>query len=85
MASPTILSLSAIISENTLKIHEYLVENGHPTPSFDVDGPMDSLIPEEARDIQAARSAVIDATQKLRRLTFGPKEFLMNFIVGFFL
>lgn len=81
MTAQTILSLSAIISENTLKIHEYHVANGLPTPSFDINGPRESLISGDAHEIQAARVAVVDATEKLRRLTLGPRDYLMSFIV----
>lgn len=81
MASQTISLLAVLISENTTKIQEYLTAKGLPTPSFDVDGPRDSLIPAEAEEIQMARIAVIDATEKLRRLTLGPRDHLMSFEV----
>lgn len=84
MASDTIMSLAAIISDNTSKINAYLIEKGIPLPSFDVDGPTECLIPTEAEDIHAARVAVVDATLKLRRLTLGPRDHLMSYTVRYF-
>lgn len=83
MTSQTISSLAVLISESTAKIQDYLAAKGLPTPSFDVDGPGESLIPADAEEILKARSALIDATEKLRRLTLGPRDYLMSFEVCF--
>ena len=43
---------------------------------------MKSMIPPEVSDIEGARLAVIDATQKLRRLMLGPQDYLQSFTVS---
>ena len=80
--SEDIAELSTIISENTRKVTRYLEQNGLPFPSFSVDAPMKSMIPPEASDIEDARLAVIDATQKLRCLMLGPQDYLQSFTVS---
>ena len=82
MASKTITELASFISTNTAKVNNYLSSEKLPTPSFDVDGPSKSLIPPEAAEIEAARSAVIDATLKLHNLMLGPRDFLQSFTVS---
>lgn len=82
MASTEITELATIIAENTNKIDKYLAEQNLPSPSFNVDGPSKSMIPPEAKDIETARVAVIEATQKLRNLMLGPSDYLMSFQVS---
>lgn len=76
--SSRISILSSRIAENTKKLDDYLAAHGLPTPSFDVDGPATSQIPSGAPEIEAARIAIIDDTQELRRLVLGPRDYLMN-------
>ncbi|KAH7018391.1 O-methyltransferase-domain-containing protein [Microdochium trichocladiopsis] len=78
-SSTRIVALSQRIASNTAKLNEFLEANGLPTPSFDVDGPLDHSIPEDAAEIHAARAAIVDDTQELRRLVLGPKEYLMSY------
>lgn len=82
IVSESIAELSTIISENTRKVTLYLEQNGLPFPSFSVDAPMRSMIPPEASDIEDARLAVIDATQRLRNLMLGPQDYLQSFRVS---
>ncbi|KAI1364913.1 S-adenosyl-L-methionine-dependent methyltransferase [Xylaria arbuscula] len=55
-------------------INEYLLSHNLPTPSFEVDGPLDMFIPKTETEIESARVAVIDDTLELRRLTLGPRD-----------
>ncbi|KAI8962773.1 S-adenosyl-L-methionine-dependent methyltransferase [Daldinia sp. FL1419] len=79
MATPRIVQLSSRIASNTARLNAYLETHHLPTPSFDVNGPKDTLVPKEEKDIEAARVAIIDDTQELRRLALGPREYLMSY------
>ncbi|KAK4206754.1 S-adenosyl-L-methionine-dependent methyltransferase [Rhypophila decipiens] len=81
MASPEsrIIELASRIAANTKKLNDYLVANNLPTPSFDVKGPKANLVPKQEIEVQAARAAIIDDTQELRRLVLGPREYLMSY------
>ncbi|CAJ2505647.1 Uu.00g130410.m01.CDS01 [Anthostomella pinea] len=81
MATSRIAELADNIATNTSKLNGYLVANGLPSPSFDIDGPSDTLVPKNELDIEAARVAIIDDTQELRRLVLGPREYLMSYTV----
>jgi hypothetical protein len=81
MTSSRIVELSTRIAANTTKLNEYLVSHDLPTPSFDIDGPKDNLVPKEELEVEAARVAIIDDTQELRRLVLGPREYLMSYTV----
>jgi hypothetical protein len=76
-----ILVLAKLIASETEKVAAYLAHNHLAFPSFDLDGPPTSLISTEAVDIEAARLAVIDATQRLLNLILGPKDYLLSFLV----
>jgi len=78
-ASTRIVELSQRIATNTTKLNDFLEANGLPTPTFDVNGPPGHSIPDDAAGIHAARAAIIDDTQELRRLVLGPKEYLMSY------
>lgn len=80
--STRIVELSQRIATNTTKLNDFLEANGLPTPTFDVDGPLGHSIPDDAAEIHAARAAIIDDTQELRRLVLGPKEYLMSYCVS---
>ncbi|KAK4041920.1 S-adenosyl-L-methionine-dependent methyltransferase [Parachaetomium inaequale] len=81
MASPEprIVELAKRIAANTEKLQTYLAAHGLPTPSFDIDGPKDTLVPKTETETEAARAAVIDDTEELRRLVLGPREYLMSY------
>ncbi|KAI1110206.1 S-adenosyl-L-methionine-dependent methyltransferase [Nemania sp. NC0429] len=78
MATSRIVELASRIASNTAKINDYLLSQNLPTPSFDVDGPRETLIPKDEVSIEAARVAIIDDTLELRRLVLGPREYLMS-------
>ena len=74
-----IVELASTIAENTSKVAAFLTSKGLPLPSFEKNGPSRSLIPQDAQDIEAARVAVIEATQQLRLLMLGPLDYLTSF------
>lgn len=84
MASPEphIVELAKRIAANTEKLQSYLSSHKLPTPSFDVDGPKDTLIPKTETETEAARVAIVDDTEELRRLVLGPREYLMSYTVS---
>lgn len=82
MPPSRIVELATRIANNTATINDYLRSHNLPTPSFDVDGPLDTLIPKHETDVESARVAVIDDTLELRRLVLGPREYLMSYTVG---
>lgn len=82
MAASRIVEVSARIAANTAKLDEYLVAHNLPNPSFDENGPSDTLIPKDEVEIEAARVTIIDDTNELRRLVLGPREYLMSFTVS---
>lgn len=77
-----ITKLANRIAANTTKLNDYLVARNLPTPSFGVDGPKDTLVPKQEAEVEAARVAIIDDTQELRRLVLGPREYLMSYTVS---
>ncbi|KAI1801108.1 S-adenosyl-L-methionine-dependent methyltransferase [Daldinia bambusicola] len=79
MASSRIVELATRITTNTAKINDYLLSHNLPPPSFEVDGPLDTLIPKDEIEVESARVAVIDDTLELRRLALGPREYLMSY------
>ncbi|KAI1505341.1 hypothetical protein F5X99DRAFT_405240 [Biscogniauxia marginata] len=74
-----IAELAARIAANTTKVDDYLATHSLPTPSFDVNAPLQSQIPNAELDIVAARQAVIQDTLKLRQLMLGPREHLFSY------
>ncbi|KAI0838918.1 S-adenosyl-L-methionine-dependent methyltransferase [Hypoxylon sp. FL0890] len=78
MAQSRIVELSSRIAANTALLNSYLAENNLATPSFDVDGPRDSLIPKTQTDLEKARIAIVEDTTELRTLVLGPREYLMS-------
>ncbi|RYP60843.1 hypothetical protein DL771_010354 [Monosporascus sp. 5C6A] len=79
MAPSRISELATRIAANTNKLNDYFVAHNLPTPSFGVNGPLDTLVPKEEKEVEAARVAIIDDTQELRRLVLGPREYLMSY------
>lgn len=83
MSTSQIADLAARISANTAKVNEYHLAHKLPLPSFEVDGPLRSLIPPGAApEIEAARQAVIFDCQELRILMQGPSQYLSGFAVS---
>jgi hypothetical protein len=78
MSTSRIVELSARIAENTATLDAYLTSNNLPTPSFNVDGPRDSLIPKSEVDVEKARIAIVEDTTELRSLALGPRDYLMS-------
>lgn len=68
-----IAELSSRISSSTKRIEEYLAANSLPYPSFDEDGPVTFGLSAE---VEAARSAVLNATAELQALLTGPDALL---------
>jgi hypothetical protein len=71
-----ISQLSTLIAEHTATINNFFVENKLPTPSFEADAIWSLPIPDDAGEIKAARTAVIEACAELQALVTGPKDFL---------
>ena len=64
--------LSAQISENVASIMGFLRTNGHPEPSFAVDGPPSyPNVPE----IMGPRAALVQAASDLLHLALGPDQY----------
>lgn len=74
-----ISELSARIAANTAKVDDYLSSQSLPTPSFDEHANLQSPIPNDESDIEAARQAVIEDTLELRQLMLGPREHLFSY------
>lgn len=79
MSGSQIAQLSARIESNTAKFVKYFTDKEIPQPSFDRNGPLVSLVPPEAEEIEAARQAVIYDCQQLRILMLGPTEYVTEF------
>ena len=69
-----IVELASTIHKNTSLVDDFLTSNGLQTPSLDIDAPVKIPIPEEAVDIQAAQTAVIEAAAELQALMLGAAE-----------
>lgn len=83
MATSRIIELANRIAANTAKLNDYLTAHDLPTPSFAEDGPRDTLVPKSEVDVESARVAIIDDTLELRRLSLGPREYLMSYTVSY--
>lgn len=79
MATSRIIELSQRIAVNTAKLHDYLAANNLPEPSFALDAPLSSVIPQANTDLVKARQDVINDTLELRQLILGPREHLTSF------
>lgn len=71
--SSRVSQLASIIAQNTAKYEAWCSNHGLPLPSFDVDYPVKSNLPD---DISKARQAVIESTVELNALMLGPAGFL---------
>lgn len=73
MPPSRIASLSASIAHHTQIVDEYLTNHSLEHPSFDPTSPVDLNLPPE---VDASRSAILNATQELNDLLQGPRELL---------
>lgn len=80
MSSTRIIELAGIIHRNTKAIDEHLTSKGLPTPSFEADNPPTTLF-RQGPEVDAARQAVVDATDELQALMLGPTGMLTSFFV----
>jgi hypothetical protein len=75
--SPSRISfLSAAIAEHASTIEDFLAEKKLPSPSFEEDALWSLPIPDDAKDVKAARVALIEACSELQDLVTGPKNIL---------
>lgn len=72
--SGDLTDLAAHISSAAGLVNQFLVSNGHPMPSFDVNGP--ATFPAAPEEVMAARRQLMDAAQTIFELTFTPAEHL---------
>ncbi|CAG8971742.1 hypothetical protein HYALB_00007222 [Hymenoscyphus albidus] len=72
MAPNRITELASIISLNTAKVDGYLEKHNKPTPSFNINAPLDLGIPPEAPEIEATRKKALAASIELQDLLQGP-------------
>ena len=71
MTSSRIVELADSIQTNTSKVEKYLSSHGIPTPSFDIETPLEMDLPD---DIEACRVAILEATDELHSLIVGPMQ-----------
>lgn len=77
MSSPTRISqLAMLIAQHTATLDRFFVESKLPTPSFEPDALSSLPIPDDAKEIKAARLELIEACAELQALVTGPKEYL---------
>ena len=69
MATSTIMGLANAIQTNTSIVDQYFSSHGIPTPSFDIETPLELHLPD---DIASCRTAIIEATEELQMLMLGP-------------
>lgn len=83
MSTSRISELAQRIATNTAKIDNYLLSHGSPQPSFELDAPLTSVIPDNEAELKKARQEVLADTLELRSLIQGPREFMSSFSVSF--
>ncbi|EKD17354.1 O-methyltransferase [Drepanopeziza brunnea f. sp. 'multigermtubi' MB_m1] len=71
-SSSQLVELAATIARETAKLDAYMQASGLPTPSFDVNGPLN--FPRLNDEMQKAREEVIKAAKELGDLMTGPTE-----------
>lgn len=75
-----ITELATIISKNTDRIDQFLISQGLPFPSFDIDAPDKLSLPDE---LEAIRGVILDASTEIHELLLSPKELLLSNRVDF--
>lgn len=71
MPSSRILQLANNIQTNTSIVDRHFSSHGIPTPSFDVETPLEVDLPHA---IAVSRLAIIEATEELHQLMLGPVQ-----------
>ena len=71
----TLEGLTARIADSSKTISDCFNAQGFRPLSFTVDGPTSFPVPPSFALVQAARLALIEATDLLRRLVIGPQEY----------
>lgn len=66
--------LAAQVSSAATIVNDFLVSNGHPQPSFNVDAA--PAFPSASVEIMDARRQLLDAAQEIVDLMVGPAEHL---------
>ena len=79
MAINRIVELAQIIQTKTSELDGFYKEQGIPTPSFDVDTPLEI---NYSADAAASQRAVLEATDELHALTLGPIQTANTLRVG---
>ncbi|KAJ4397867.1 hypothetical protein N0V93_002104 [Gnomoniopsis smithogilvyi] len=67
MATSQLVEISARIAANTAKLNDYLIAHNLPIPSFNEDGPSDTMIPKDELEIEAARHNELISQQAIFR------------------
>ena len=70
-----LVELATIVQEGTLKIDQYLADQGKPSPCNDVK---DDLVLQLPDDLSRTRTQVIEASDELQTLLRGPLNFYMS-------
>ena len=70
----TLEGLTARVVQSSKLISDCIKQQNLPAMSFDVDGPGSFPVPPAFPDVQAARFALIEASDLLRKLALGAKE-----------
>lgn len=69
--SSRILELANSIQTNTSRVDQHFSSHGIPTPSFEIETPLELDLPD---DIATCRLAIIEATEELHLLMLGPVQ-----------
>ncbi|KAL2824231.1 S-adenosyl-L-methionine-dependent methyltransferase [Aspergillus cavernicola] len=72
--APILPDLAEQISSAAGVVNHFLISNGHPQPSFDIDAP--SSFPPAPSDVMDARQKLLEAAQTIVELMTGPAEHL---------
>lgn len=75
-----IAELASLVTTTTAILDSYLAENGKPSPSFNINAPVNLGIAPEAEKIEKARVTALSACIELHDLLLGPQK-LMTTIV----
>ncbi len=71
MTSSRIVELASSIQQNTEKVNQYFSSHNTPTPSFDIETPLDINLPAE---VSACRQAILEAIDELHLRILGPVQ-----------
>ena len=74
-SSRKIMELASLIMVHTKEIDSYLVAQGLPSPSFEIDAAVEVVLPE---NLMRSRDVVLDALEGLHAHIAGPLPQLMR-------